>query len=131
MNFSHLTNRLLAVLAALLAFTSCGSRVLRDTEPGVPPPPRLTAEQVARLIPAQVEQPEGWAQDVLAALEAQRVYPSAEPICEVLAVIEQESGFQPNPVVKDLPRIVRKRLDAYAGKLGVVGRKALQALLQH
>lgn len=131
MNFSHLTYRLVLSWGALVVLTSCGTRVLRETAPGTPPPPRLTAAQVARLIPARVEEPEAWAQDVLSALEARRVYPSAEPVCEVLAVIEQESGFQPNPVVKELPRIVRKRLDAYAGKLGVVGRKALQALLQH
>ncbi len=131
MSFPQILNRLIPSLGALLMFTSCGSRVLRDSEPVTPPPPRLTAAQVARLVPARVEEPEGWAQDVLAALEARRVYPSAEPVCEVLAVIEQESGFQANPVVKELPRIVRKRLDAYAGKLGLVGREALQALLQH
>lgn len=130
MNFSHMVNRLVSSLGALLVLASCASRALRDSAPGTPPPPRLTAAQVAGLIPARVEEPEGWAEDVLSALEARRVYPSAEPVCEVLAIIDQESGFQANPVVKELPRIVRKRLDAYAGKLGLVGRKALQALLQ-
>ncbi|WP_224248551.1 DUF1615 family protein [Hyalangium gracile] len=96
-----------------------------------PPPPRLTVAQVARLLPPSVKEPEGWSRDVLSALEQLRVYPSAEPVCQVLAVIEQESGFQANPVVKGLPRIVRQRLEAYAGRLGVVGRKALQALLEH
>ena len=122
---------LLVAVSAMLAFPSCGARGWRNAEPTVPLPPRLTGEQVAELIPAHVKEREGWAQDVMAALEAQRVHPSAEPVCQVLAVIEQESGFQANPVVNELPRIVRKRLDDYAGKLGVVGRKAMEKLMQH
>ncbi|WP_224363816.1 DUF1615 family protein [Hyalangium versicolor] len=118
-------------LAVLGVFSSCGSRVVRESEPPPALPARLTASQVARLIPSRVKEPERWSQDVLSALDAQQVYPSAEPVCQVLAIIEQESGFQENPVVKELPRIVRKRLDTYAGKLGLVGRKALQALMQH
>jgi hypothetical protein len=117
--------------SALLLLATCTPRGVRDSEPAAPLPPRLSVAQVARLIPAHVQEREGWARDVLAALEARELHPSVEPVCQVLAVIEQESGFQANPVVKDLPKIVRKRLDAYAGKLGIVGRKALQTLLQH
>jgi len=131
MKFLFPLKELLLAASALLVFSSCGARGLRGSEPAAPLPPRLTVVQVAKLFPPQVAEREGWAQDVMAALEAQRVHPWAEPVCEVLAVIEQESGFQANPVVKELPRIVRKRLDAYAGKLGVVGRKALETLLQH
>jgi hypothetical protein len=130
MNFLVVLKRLLGPLGALLVLAGCHSRELRGSEPEKELPPRLTAAQVARLLPPGTEEPEGWGDDVLSALEAQRVFPSAEPVCEVLAVIEQESGFHANPVVKELPRIVRKRLDAYAGKLGVVGRKALEVLLE-
>jgi hypothetical protein len=115
----------------LLALTDCSSRGLRGSEPEVPLPPRLNDAQVAQLIPSHVADREGWAHDVLVALETQRVHPWVEPVCQVLAVIEQESGFQENPTVKELPRIVRKRLDGYAEKLGVVGRSALQALMKH
>ncbi|MDY7225770.1 DUF1615 family protein [Hyalangium rubrum] len=130
MTFPSKLKRGLFLAGALLALTTC-SRGVRGPDTQTPPPPRLTPAEVARLIPSHVEDRQGWAKDVLAALEEQRVYPSVEPVCQVLAVIEQESGFQANPVVKDLPRIVRKRLDTYAEKLGVVGRKALQALLEH
>lgn len=131
MKFPSVSKGVLLAVGALLVFPSCGTRGLRGSEPAAPLPPKLTVAQVAKLLPPQVSERQGWAQDVVAALEAQRVHPWAEPVCEVLAVIEQESGFQANPVVKELPRIVRKRLDTYAGKLGVVGRKALEALLQH
>ncbi|HYH99828.1 DUF1615 family protein [Hyalangium sp.] len=122
---------MLLAASLLLVLTSCGTRGLRGSEGSAPLPPRLSLVEVARLIPPHVKEREGWGQEVLSALEARQVHPSAEPVCEVLAVIEQESGFQANPVVKELPRIVRKRLEAYAGKLGVVGRKALEALLHH
>lgn len=131
MKFSTRLKRGVLAVGLLLALTDCSSRGLRGSEPVAPLPPRLSAAQVARLIPPHVVDREGWAHDVLVALEAQRVHPSVEPVCQVLAVIEQESGFQANPAVKDLPRIVRKRLDGYAEKLGAVGRTALQALLKH
>jgi hypothetical protein len=131
MKFSSRLNRGVLAVGLLLALTDCSSRGLRGSEPEVPLPPRLSEAQVARLIPSHVEDREGWAHDVLVALEAQGVHPWVEPVCQVLAVIEQESGYQANPAVKDLPRIVRKRLDGYAEKLGAVGRTALQALLKH
>jgi hypothetical protein len=131
MNFPARLKRGVCAVGLLLVLTDCASRGVRSSEPEVPLPPRLSEAQVVRLIPSHVADREGWAKDVLAALEAQRVHPWAQPVCQVLAVIEQESGYQANPVVKDLPRIVRKRLDGYAEKLGAVGRTALQALLKH
>ncbi|HEX8701886.1 MAG TPA: DUF1615 family protein [Myxococcaceae bacterium] len=131
MKFSSRLKRGGLSVALLWALTDCSSRGLRGSEPAVPLPPRLSDAEVARLIPSHVEDREGWAHDVLVALESQRVHPSVVPVCQVLAVIEQESGYQANPAVKDLPRIVRKRLDGYAEKLGAVGRTALQALLKH
>src|SRR5262245_28365659 len=109
MKFLSSVKHLVLGLGVWGLFSSCGSRALRESEPAQPLPPRLTVAQVVRLLPPKVKEPEGWSQDVLSALEAQQVYPSVEPVCEVLAVIEQESGFQANPVVKELPRIVRKR----------------------
>ncbi|ADO75216.1 DUF1615 domain-containing protein [Stigmatella aurantiaca] len=121
----------LLLAGALLTLESCSGPALRASEPPAPEPVLLTVPRTARLVPSGVKDREGWAQAVLDALEAQKIAPTVEPICQVLAVIEQESGFQANPGVKDLPRIVRRRLDAYAGKLGVIGRSALKALLQH
>ncbi|HEY0094736.1 MAG TPA: DUF1615 family protein, partial [Archangium sp.] len=95
-----------------------------------PLPPRVTVEQAAKLVPPDEKDREGWAQDVLAALEAHRQYPSAQTVCSVLAVIEQESGFEPNPAVPGLARIVQERLEAYASKLGPLGPPTIKALLE-
>jgi hypothetical protein len=112
------------VLVALL------SACARNVRPEVPLPPRVTVEQIARLMPPDEKDREGWAQDVMAALEAHRLYPSAEAVCSVLAVIEQESGFEANPAVPGLARIVQDRLKAYADKLGPLGGPAVKALLE-
>ncbi|PTL81536.1 DUF1615 family protein [Vitiosangium sp. GDMCC 1.1324] len=101
----------------------------RNVRPAPPLPPRVTAEEAQKLVPPDVKDREGWAQDVLAALEAHRLYPSAEAVCSVMAVIEQESGFQANPPVPGLARIVQQRLEAYSDKLGPLGPPALKALL--
>jgi hypothetical protein len=81
------------------------------------------------MVPPDVKEREGWAEDMLAALEAHRLYPSPEAVCSVLAVIEQESGFEANPAVPGLAKIVRQRLEEYGQKLGPVGPPAIQALL--
>ncbi|MET0405305.1 MAG: DUF1615 family protein, partial [Cystobacter sp.] len=94
-----------------------------------PLPPRISPEEAVRLVPPNVKEREGWAEDVLAALEAHHLHPSLENVCAVLAVIEQESGFQANPAVAGLARIVRQRLEAYADKLGPLGPPAMESLL--
>jgi hypothetical protein len=113
-------------VCVLSTLSGCAHRQAARTEPL---PPRVSAEEAVRLVPANVKEREGWAEDVLAALEAHRIHPSLEAVCSVLAVIEQESGFQPNPAVPGLARIVQQRLDTYADKLGPFGPPALAALL--
>jgi hypothetical protein len=102
----------------------------RNTRPEVPLPPRVTLRQATQLVPPDEKDREGWAQDVLAALEAHRLHPSAEAVCSVLAVIEQESGFEANPAVPGLARIVQERLEAYADKLGPLGPPTIKGLLE-
>ncbi|WP_342378549.1 DUF1615 domain-containing protein [Myxococcus stipitatus] len=119
------------VLWALLGLlTTCTPRGVSTPTPSVPPPPRLTQQQVAKLIPPHVKEREGWARDVLTALEAEEVFPSPMTVCSVLAVIEQESGFQADPAVPNLSRMVRKRLEEHADTLGPLGRKALSSVLK-
>ena len=106
------------------------SACARNARPEPPLPPRVTLQQATQLVPPDEKDREGWAQDVLAALEAHRQYPSAVSVCSVLAVIEQESGFEPNPAVPGLARIVQERLEAYANKLGPLGPPTIKALLE-
>ncbi|MFP2907318.1 DUF1615 family protein [Pyxidicoccus sp. 3LFB2] len=119
----------LALLFVACALTAC-RRGAGPLEPSVPPPPRLSAEQVARLIPQHVKDREDWARDILAALEAEDLVPSPPTVCSVLAILEQESGYKEDPTVPDLPRMVRTRLEEHANKLGPLGRKALASVLE-
>jgi hypothetical protein len=109
-------------LGLACALTAC-RRGTGALEPSVPPPPRLTVEQVAQLVPSNVKDREGWAQDILAALEAEEIAPSPPAVCSVVAVIEQESGFKEDPAVPGLANLVRARLEAHADKLGALGTR--------
>jgi hypothetical protein len=115
------------VVCLVTALSGCvhGKQAARDE----PLAPRVSTEEAVRLVPPNVKEREGWADDVLAALVAHHLHPSLENVCAVLAVIEQESGFQANPAVPGLARIVEQRLEAYANKLGPFGPPALEALL--
>ncbi len=80
-------------------------------------------------IPEKVTDREGWATDVLAALEDQQLPADPETVCQVLAVIEQESGFQADPAVAGLAKLLRTELDKKVEKLGPLGQPALHELL--
>jgi hypothetical protein len=73
------------------------------------------AEIVARIPPA-VANREGWAIDMFAAFEALDVRPTARNLCAAVAVIQQESGFQVDPVVPGLPDMARREIDERAAR---------------
>lgn len=85
---------------------------------------------MARLIPSEVKDRDGWAQDVLAAFDANGLWPDAPSVCSALAVIEQESGYDPNPAVPGLAAIVERELEGRAEKrVGFLAKPALDELL--
>lgn len=49
--------------------------------------------------------------------------------CAVVAIIEQESGYQPDPVVPNLPAIVMQALEAKLAPLGPFAKPTLNAIL--
>jgi hypothetical protein len=81
--------------------------------------PDTARAQIASLLPAQVTHRDGWAVDIFAAFDALRIGPTRDNICAVLAVIAQESMFQVNPAVPDLPVIARREIDRRASSHGV------------
>ncbi len=99
----------LVMLVALVA--GCASQP-ESREP--PIDPDAARADIARRLPANVQNRTGWAIDIFAAAEALKVRPTAENVCAVIAVIEQESTFQVNPPVPNLPTIARKEIDARA-----------------
>ncbi len=98
--------------------------------PAARPPPPLGTVQVRAAFPDGVADPAGWAKDLLAAFSDAGLAPDATRVCGVVAVLQQESGFQADPPVANLGGLVRKRLEEEAEKYGPLGPAAMDRLLQ-
>ena len=85
------------------------------------PPPQVVRDEVARRIPATVDDRTGWAADIQTAFAAQDINPMAENICAVLAVVAQESGYKADPPVANLPAIARREIERRAAEVHVPG----------
>jgi hypothetical protein len=94
-------------LIALALATSC------DEAPPPPTPDQIRA-QIVRLLPPGLADRQGWATDVHAAFDALEIRPVTPNLCATLAVIEQESGFNADPVVPGLAKIARDEIDRRA-----------------
>jgi hypothetical protein len=114
--------RAVAVLAAI-ALVSCAHRRER------PSAPVLAARDVVELVGRAATDREGWANDIVAAIRLAGKDPTAERACAVIAIIEQESGYQPDPAVPNLPRIVTKALEDKLAPLGPLAKPALRAVI--
>jgi len=101
--------RLVPLAAATVLAASCATQ----PRPPVVDPDAVRAE-IRRLMPANVPNAEGWAIDTFAAFEALDIEPTSEHICGVLAVIEQESTYEVDPVVPGLPAIARREIETRA-----------------
>ncbi|OAX56093.1 DUF1615 domain-containing protein [Xanthomonas graminis] len=106
--------RLLALCATLL-LGACATQPPRAPERT----PTEVKADIARRIPAAIPDRSGWANDVYVALSSQQLATSADNICAVLAVIEQESTYQANPPVPGLGKIARAELGRRASALHV------------
>ena len=113
-------------LIVAVLFAAC----LAGCDSGPPPPtPEQTRAQIKRLMPASVQDRAGWAEDIQSAFAALEIEPSAQNLCSVLAVTEQESTFNAHPAVPGLGRIARKEIETRAERKHIplfVVRAALQ-----
>ncbi len=107
----------LGLACCALLFGCAGPPSSRD-ETVVRDPARDRAA-IARSIPAAIADRAGWATDLHAAFSVQEIEPTAENICAVIAVIEQESSFRIDPVVPGLPKIAWTEIDRRAERAGV------------
>lgn len=99
------------------ALVGCASEP-RLRRPAAPKPDAVRAQIVKRM-PANTPDREGWAVDIYAAFAALAIEPDVPNLCAVLAVTEQESTFQADPPVPELPKIARAEIDRRAARLGV------------
>ena len=109
-------------LSALVAASALlGACATGPSAPDVHAPPTLDRSRIASLLPAGTVDRDGWAADLEAALRALDIAPTAEPVCEVVAVAAQESGLQVDPPVPGLGRIARAEIDRRAEAAHVPG----------
>jgi hypothetical protein len=76
-------------------------------------------ELIDQSLPRNLADRSGWTADIQAAFTVQALPPSRENICAVVAVIEQESGFQVNPIIPGLSAIAWREIDRRAAEAGV------------
>ncbi|HUQ10739.1 MAG TPA: DUF1615 domain-containing protein [Steroidobacteraceae bacterium] len=104
---------------------SCGTLLLAACSSAPPRQPAidpaLARAQIRERIPATVANRDDWAIDMFAAFEALEVRPDAHNICAVVAVVQQESGFQVDPVVPGLPAMARREIDERAAGYHIPG----------
>lgn len=105
---------LLAVLAAGLA--GCASD--GGVQPAARSPEQVQAD-IEALIPPRVPQRAAWAVDLQLVFAALQLEPSVTNVCAVLAVTEQESGYNADTPVPGLARIARAEILRRADGLGV------------
>jgi hypothetical protein len=106
-------SRIITLLAAFLFLDGCSSGSPSREQPIDPDAAR---SQIRQLIPASVQNRDGWAIDMFAAFEALEIRPTTQNICAVIAVAQQESGFQADPVVPGLPAKARSEIDSRAAR---------------
>jgi hypothetical protein len=118
-------SRLLVPLVACLL--GCGAT--RTPGVGVPGERPLDPGQIAALIDPHVKGRQEWGQAVADALRGNDLPGDPPSVCAVLAIVAQESGFQEDPVVPGLARLVESRLERYRSKLGPLGKPLFARLL--
>lgn len=83
--------------------------------------PDAARAEIRTRIPSAVANRDGWVIDMFAALEALEVRPTPRNICAVVAVIQQETGFQVDPTVPGLPAMARREIDERAARYHIPG----------
>ena len=113
------------VLGVFVALPGCRKK------PPAPVVRELTAAEVSRFVRSDVGDKRGWAADVRLALKSAGQPVDADHVCQVLAIVEQESGYDADPAVPGLGRVVQGELDRMFEKLGPAAAMARAALLDH
>jgi hypothetical protein len=117
---------------------------LGQTPPGAPSSPapvdkptgnapiseRDIRSMIVRLLPATAKDRNGWAGDLQTAFTALGIPHAPQIYCAAIAVIEQESSFQADPVVPGLPAIVWRELEQRGSKYGIPKLLISTALLK-
>ena len=116
--WTHIRPRLLGLMAGGIALLGgCSTAPPRE----LPVDPDVARAQIRARIPPAVANRDAWAIDMFAAFEALELRLTPRNICAVVAVIQQESGFQVDPVVPGLPAMARREIDERASRYHIPG----------
>jgi hypothetical protein len=115
-----------AGIVALLA--GCAAPPAWRAPESAAPSPAESRALIAQLLPPKLSERSGWATDIYAAMSALAIAPTAENICAVVAVTEQESGFRVDPPIPDLPTIAWKEIERQRERAGIPKLVLLAAL---
>jgi Protein of unknown function (DUF1615) len=109
--------RLIACALSVLQLASCAgpeSRWARQR-----PHPVDVRAVIDRALPGAVSDRAGWVADIAMSFSKLGLPPTRENACAVASVIEQESGFQVDPVIPGLGRLALRTVDERASHAGV------------
>jgi hypothetical protein len=104
-----------AVVAAACCLGACAT----DKDAASPAQARSAREIIDRALPRTLADRSGWTLDLYADFTALALPPTRNNVCAVVAVIEQESNFQTDPVIPHLGEIASREIDARAGRAGI------------
>jgi hypothetical protein len=124
MSFTSLPKRL--TLLAVLILAGCSSK--KTPEAPVKQPEDVKA-QIQRLLPANVSNKSGWADDIYTSFRTQGLEASDSNLCAVIAVAGQESGFDASGNVPGMAKIAWDEIDRRAAKVHVPAFLVRTALL--
>lgn len=99
-------------LLAAMALSACTSQQAPALKEGEKPVD--VASVVRQKMPASVKDREAWAQAIATAFDSQKLAPTEENVRSVLAVAQQESNYQSDPVVPGLNKIAWQEIDRRA-----------------
>lgn len=109
--------RLVACSLSVLQLVSCanpGSKFAREA-----PHPVDVRAVIDSSLPAAVADRAGWTADIAMSFTRLGLPPTRQNACAVAAVIEQESGFQVDPVIPGLGKLALRTVDERASRAGV------------
>lgn len=106
----------LSLLAALV-LAGCAEKGAAPLKKGEKPVDVATV--VRQKMPASVKDRDDWAIVLAKTFESQKIAPTEENVCSVLAVAQQESMYQSDPAVPGLNKIAWKEIDRRAEKLHI------------
>lgn len=110
------TFRLSLLLAAVLGLSACdGSFFKKEPEIRL-----LNVEEVDSIIPKRVKERLSWASDIVLISDDLKIKRTAENMCTIIAVVDQESNFIADPAVPGLGKKaikeINQRLEEKLGK---------------